>query len=119
MFFQTEKEYITIMREDINFDLVQKKMPKLYDYWMIQESEVLKLCKNFNGDLMWLSLQKMILIDAKLVILRNHFQDCEKYYFDESALIQLIEHDCKGINKEMCGYRLNKKAHNSLIFGKQ
>lgn len=119
MCFQTEKEYITVMREDINFESVREKMPKLYEYWIQQEREIKKLSTNFNDCHMWHSFQKMILIDAKLVILRSYFQNPEQYYSDEEDLIQLIEKDCRDLNKEMCGYKLNKKAHNSLIFGKQ
>lgn len=119
MFFQTEEEYLNAMHEDIDLELVKDKTPKLYDYWMLQETEITKLSEEFEEQKLWVAIQQSLLLDAKLVLLRTFLKDFDHHDFNEDELIDLIERDHKYMHKEMCGYQLNQKAHHSLIFGKQ
>ncbi|MFD2728687.1 DUF7006 family protein [Enterococcus camelliae] len=121
------------MREGIKFDFIKKKMPTVYNYWMDKEMELEELLTKYNPQQLWFVIQEMMLINAKFVILRNIFQNFEddyyyqekepskidRYYFDQDELIQGIERDSHYYYKELCGYQVNEKAPNSLIFGKQ
>ena len=99
------------MREGLSAETIKGEMPSVYAYWLAQEAELKKILKN-KDMAFWMDIQRVLLIDAKLVLLRSYIND-----YDE--IIANVEQDHFTFNKELCGYSLKEQVHPSIIFGDQ
>lgn len=54
------------MREGLSAETIKDEMPSVYAYWLAQEAELKKILKN-KDMAFWMDIQRVLLIDAKLV----------------------------------------------------
>jgi hypothetical protein len=117
MFYPDVKEYLQKMRGDIDFEAMSECLPLVHRYWQITEAEIEKIVRESETDF-WESVQKIILLDAKLVLLRSYISDFDFQDFTEEEIIENIELDHCTYTKELCGYNLKDAGHPSILFGK-
>ena len=106
------------MREGLSAETIKDEMPSVYAYWLAQEAELKKILKN-KDMAFWMDIQRVLLIDAKLVLLRSYINDYDFHGFSEDEIIANVEQDHFTFNKELCGYSLKEQVHPSIIFGEQ
>lgn len=118
MLYPSVNDYLVRMREGLSTETVKNEMPLVYGYWLKQEAELKEILKN-NNIAFWTDIQRVLLIDAKLVLLRSYMNDYDFHGFSEDEIIANVEQDHFTFNKELCGYSLKEKVHPSIIFGDQ
>jgi hypothetical protein len=106
------------MRDTIDFEELKSNLPLIHDYWQKTEVEMEAIIANRQEENFWLDLQKVILVDTKLVLLRSYVTEFDYSGFTEEEIIQNIEEDYVTYTKELCGYNLKDVEHPSIIFGK-
>lgn len=118
LLYPSVNEYLKKMREGLSPADIREDMPVVYSYWLEQEAELKKILKN-RETTFWTDIQRVLLIDAKLVLLRSYFNDYDFHGFSEEEIIANVEQDHFTFNKELCGYSLKEQVHPSIIFGNQ
>lgn len=118
LLYPSVNDYLVRMREGLSTETVKNEMPSVYAYWLKQEAELKEILKN-NNIAFWTDIQRVLLIDAKLVLLRSYMNDYDFHGFSEDEIIANVEQDHFTFNKELCGYSLKEKVHPSIIFGDQ
>ncbi|WP_429861908.1 DUF7006 family protein [Enterococcus casseliflavus] len=118
LLYPSVNDYLVRMREGLSTETVKNEMPSVYAYWLKQEAELKEILKN-NNIAFRTDIQKVLLIDAKLVLLRSYMNDYGFHGFSEDEIIANVEQDHFTFNKELCGYSLKEKVHPSIIFGDQ
>ena len=118
LFYQSVNEYLVKMRAGLSAETIKDEMPSVYAYWLAQEAELKKILKN-KDMAFWMDIQRVLLIDAKLVLLRSYINDYDFHGFSEDEIIANVEQDHFTFNKELCGYSLKEQVHPSIIFGDQ
>lgn len=118
LLYPSVNEYLKKMREGLSPADIREDMPVVYSYWLEQEAELKKILKN-RETTFWTDIQRVLLIDAKLVLLRSYINDYDFHGFSEEEIIANVEQDHFTFNKELCGYSLKDQVHPSIIFGNQ
>lgn len=118
MLYPSVNDYLVKMREGLSAETIKSEMPTVFAYWLKQEAELKKILKN-KDMAFWTDIQRVLLIDAKLVLLRSYINDYDFHGFSEDEIIANVEQDHFTFNKELCGYSLKEQVHPSIIFGDQ
>ena len=80
LFYQSVNEYLVKMREGLSAETIKGEMPSVYAYWLAQEADLKKILKN-KDMAFWMDIQRVLLIDAKLVLLRSYINDYDFHGF--------------------------------------
>ena len=118
MFYPDVKEYLRKMRGNIDFAVMKERLPLVHRYWQVTEAEVERIVREESEEDFWTSVQQIILLDAKLVLLRSYISEFDFQGFSEEEIIENIELDHSTYTKELCGYNLTDTGHPSILFGK-
>ncbi|NSS93209.1 hypothetical protein HRG34_11200 [Enterococcus faecalis] len=117
MLYPDVKEYLIKMREGIDFNSLEKRLPLIHRYWQVTEAEIIKIVYEETKEDFWTCIQKIIFLDAKLVLARSYIKGFDIQYLSEDQIIESIELDYMTYTKELCGYNLKEAGHPSILFG--
>lgn len=90
MFYPDVREYLRKMRGNIDFAVMKERLPLVHRYWQVTEAEVERIVREESEEDFWTSVQQIILLDAKLVLLRSYISEFDFQGFSEEEIIENI-----------------------------
>lgn len=108
MFYPDVKEYLRKMRGNIDFAVMKERLPLVHRYWQVTEAEVERIVREESEEDFWTSVQQIILLDAKLVLLRSYISEFDFQGFSEEEIIENIELDHRHLYKRIVRLQFNR-----------
>lgn len=105
-------KYKELMRDGINLDSLEMTHPSLYQYWCGLENTLAKKVSHSNANTFWSDMHLLLTVDSKLVLIRDLISE----EFSDEEIIDMVNQDYYHFYKELCGYNLGQKPHNSIMF---
>lgn len=89
LLYPSVNDYLVKMREGLSAETIKSEMPTVFAYWLKQEAELKKILKN-KDMAFWTDIQRVLLIDAKLVLLRSYINDYDFQAFPRMKSLPML-----------------------------